>query len=179
MSFRISDQPVLDHRQPVPERLEPPQKADPPRSAELRKTAGFRRVEKFGEVVVELVRATSSWERSVRSPADASPSCMLPFYSNECSIASRVLRIIRKVGHVREHAPASPGRIEGGAEPPQRGWTDDVGDPAAFVFEEYLDEAGFEAHIGAEYGAVFNRQLSSLIEEGASQLTFLTRFDPA
>ena len=48
-----------------------------------------------------------------------------------------------------------------------------------FVFEEYLDEAGFEAHIGAEYGAVFNRQLSSLIEEGASQLTFLTRFDPA
>ena len=48
-----------------------------------------------------------------------------------------------------------------------------------FVFEEYLDEASFEAHIGAEYGAVFNRQLSSLIEEGASQLTFLTRFDPA
>ena len=55
MSFRISDQTVLDHRQPVPERLEPPQKADPPRSAELLKTAGFRRVEKFGEVVVELV----------------------------------------------------------------------------------------------------------------------------
>jgi quinol monooxygenase YgiN len=48
-----------------------------------------------------------------------------------------------------------------------------------FVFEEYLDEASFEAHIGAEYGAVFNRQLSSLIEERASQLTFLTRFDPA
>jgi quinol monooxygenase YgiN len=47
-----------------------------------------------------------------------------------------------------------------------------------FVFEEYLDEASFDAHIGAEYGAVFNRQLSSLIEEGASQLTFLTRFDP-
>jgi quinol monooxygenase YgiN len=44
-----------------------------------------------------------------------------------------------------------------------------------FVFEEYLDAASFEAHIGAEYGTVFNRQLSSLIEEGASQLTFLTR----
>ena len=41
-----------------------------------------------------------------------------------------------------------------------------------FVFEEYLDEASFEAHIAAEYGAVFNRHLSSLIEEGASQLTF-------
>jgi ABC-type lipoprotein export system ATPase subunit len=37
---------------------------------------------------------------------------------------------------------------------------------------------GVEAHIGAEYGAVFNRQLSSLIEESASQLTFLTRPDP-
>jgi quinol monooxygenase YgiN len=48
-----------------------------------------------------------------------------------------------------------------------------------FVFEEYLDEAGFEAHIGAEYGVTFNRELSSFIEEGASQLTFLTRFDPA
>ena len=47
-----------------------------------------------------------------------------------------------------------------------------------FVFEEYLDEASFDAHIGADYGAVFNRQLSSLIEESASQLTFLTRFDP-
>jgi quinol monooxygenase YgiN len=47
-----------------------------------------------------------------------------------------------------------------------------------FVFEEYLDEASFKAHITAEYGVIFNQQLSSLIEEGASQLTFLTRFDP-
>jgi quinol monooxygenase YgiN len=47
-----------------------------------------------------------------------------------------------------------------------------------FVFEEYFDDAGFEAHIGAEYGVTFNRELSSLIEEGASQLTFLTSFDP-
>jgi quinol monooxygenase YgiN len=48
-----------------------------------------------------------------------------------------------------------------------------------FVFEQYLDEASFEAHISAEYGAVFNQRLSSLIEEGESQLTWLTRFDPA
>ena len=47
-----------------------------------------------------------------------------------------------------------------------------------FVFEEYLDEASFDAHINAEYGAVFNRKLGSLIEEGESQLTWLTRFDP-
>ena len=48
-----------------------------------------------------------------------------------------------------------------------------------FVFEEYLEEASFEAHIRAEYGVVFNQQLSSLIEEGASQLTFLTWVDSA
>jgi quinol monooxygenase YgiN len=48
-----------------------------------------------------------------------------------------------------------------------------------FVFEQYLDEGSFQAHIGAEYGAIFNAQLSNLIEEGESQLTFLTRFDPA
>jgi len=48
-----------------------------------------------------------------------------------------------------------------------------------FVFEQYQDEASFEAHIGAEYGVIFNQRLSSLIEEGESQLTWLTRFDPA
>jgi quinol monooxygenase YgiN len=48
-----------------------------------------------------------------------------------------------------------------------------------FVFEQYLDEASFDAHINAEYGAVFNRKLGSLIEEGESQLTWLTRFDPS
>jgi len=48
-----------------------------------------------------------------------------------------------------------------------------------FVFEQYLDEASLETHISAEYGVVFNQQLSSLIEEGESQLTWLTRFDPS
>lgn len=48
-----------------------------------------------------------------------------------------------------------------------------------FVFEQYLDDAAFEAHIKAEYGVIFNQRLSSLIEEGESQLTWLTRFDPA
>ena len=48
-----------------------------------------------------------------------------------------------------------------------------------FVFEQYLDEASFEAHISAEYGVVFNQQLSSLIEEGESQLTWLKSVDPS
>ena len=47
-----------------------------------------------------------------------------------------------------------------------------------FVFEQYLDEASFDAHISAEYGLIFNQQLSSLIEEGESQLTWLTRVAP-
>jgi quinol monooxygenase YgiN len=48
-----------------------------------------------------------------------------------------------------------------------------------FVFEQYRDQASFDAHISAEYGVIFNQRLSSLIEEGESQLTWLTRFDPA
>jgi quinol monooxygenase YgiN len=48
-----------------------------------------------------------------------------------------------------------------------------------FVFEQYQDAASFDAHIRAEYGVIFNQKLSSLIEEGESQLTWLTPFDPA
>ena len=47
-----------------------------------------------------------------------------------------------------------------------------------FVFEQYRDEASFDAHIRAEYGLIFNQHLSNLIEEGESQLTWLTSFDP-
>ena len=47
-----------------------------------------------------------------------------------------------------------------------------------FVFEQYRDDASFDAHIGAEYGLVFNQRLSSLIEEDESQLNWLTRHDP-
>jgi hypothetical protein len=47
------------------------------------------------------------------------------------------------------------------------------------VFEEHLDEASFDAHVRADYGVFSNQQLSSLIEEDASQLTFLARVDSA
>ena len=46
-----------------------------------------------------------------------------------------------------------------------------------FVFERYADEEAFQAHIGADYGAVFNAALGDLIEEGGSQLTFLVPKD--
>ena len=42
-----------------------------------------------------------------------------------------------------------------------------------FVYEVYADEAAFQAHIGAPYGAVFNAALAPLIEEDGSQLTWL------
>ena len=42
-----------------------------------------------------------------------------------------------------------------------------------FVYEVYVDEAAFQAHITAPYGAVFNAALNPLIEEDGSQLTWL------
>lgn len=48
-----------------------------------------------------------------------------------------------------------------------------------FVFERYADEEAFQAHIGADYGAVFNAALGDLIEEDGSQLTFLSPTEKA
>lgn len=42
------------------------------------------------------------------------------------------------------------------------------------VYEIYRDKAAFEAHISADYGAVFNARLRELIVEPNSVLTFLT-----
>ena len=42
-----------------------------------------------------------------------------------------------------------------------------------FVFEQYRDEAAFEAHITADYGAEFNAQLVHHIVEDGSELTWL------
>jgi len=43
-----------------------------------------------------------------------------------------------------------------------------------FVYEVYRDEAAFEAHISAPYGAVFNAALADLVVGGGSSLTWLT-----
>ena len=42
-----------------------------------------------------------------------------------------------------------------------------------FVLEVYRDEAAFQAHLGAEYGARFNAELGDLILEDASVLSWL------
>nr|WP_295884403.1 putative quinol monooxygenase [uncultured Devosia sp.] len=48
-------------------------------------------------------------------------------------------------------------------------------DDARFVvYEIYRDKTAFEAHIAADYGAVFNARLRELIVEPNSVLTFLT-----
>lgn len=47
------------------------------------------------------------------------------------------------------------------------------------VYEIYANKAAFAAHIGADYGAVFNRKLETMIVEPHSVLTFLTPLDRA
>jgi quinol monooxygenase YgiN len=42
-----------------------------------------------------------------------------------------------------------------------------------FVFEVYRDEAAFQEHISADYGAAFNGELVRHIEEDGSALTWL------
>jgi len=44
-----------------------------------------------------------------------------------------------------------------------------------FVYEEYADEAAFQAHLNAPYGPSFNAALAPLIVEPQSLLTFLRR----
>jgi len=47
-----------------------------------------------------------------------------------------------------------------------------------FVFERYVDQSAFEAHLSAPYGAVFNAALGDLIVEDGSQLSFLRTTAP-
>ncbi|MBS0581515.1 MAG: antibiotic biosynthesis monooxygenase [Proteobacteria bacterium] len=44
-----------------------------------------------------------------------------------------------------------------------------------FVYEEYIDEKAFQAHLSAPYGASFNAALAPLIVEPQSRLTLLRR----
>ncbi len=44
-----------------------------------------------------------------------------------------------------------------------------------FVYEEYRDEAAFQAHLSHPAGLAFNAELTPLIAEPTSELTFLHR----
>jgi quinol monooxygenase YgiN len=52
-------------------------------------------------------------------------------------------------------------------------YTEDANPNRYFVFEVYKDDAAFEAHISADYGARFNAELADLIEGDGSELTWL------
>jgi quinol monooxygenase YgiN len=52
-------------------------------------------------------------------------------------------------------------------------YTEEANSNRYFVFEVYQDEAAFQAHISADYGARFNAELADLIEGDASELTWL------
>lgn len=43
-----------------------------------------------------------------------------------------------------------------------------------YVHEIYADQAAFQTHLGAAYGAVFNERIRPLVEGGVSTLTMLT-----
>lgn len=42
-----------------------------------------------------------------------------------------------------------------------------------FVYEVYVDEAAFQAHLAADYGLRFNAELASLVDGSGSELTWL------
>lgn len=48
-------------------------------------------------------------------------------------------------------------------------------DPAAFHIEEtYRDQAAFEAHMKMPHGIAFNKAIETLVENGGSEVVFLT-----
>ena len=52
-------------------------------------------------------------------------------------------------------------------------YTEEANPNRYLVFEVYKDDAAFETHISADYGARFNAELKNLIESDASELTWL------
>jgi quinol monooxygenase YgiN len=77
-------------------------------------------------------------------------------------------RVADLVAGLAERVRAEPGNIA--FEP----YTLEAEPRRWFVYEVYKDAAAFDAHITADYGAVFNAALGPLIEEDGSQLTWLT-----
>jgi len=79
---------------------------------------------------------------------------------NEARVREMMLEL---AGHVR----AEPGNL---AFVP---YTRADNPRAWFVYEIYADDAAFQSHITAPYGATFNNELAGLIEGDGSELTWL------
>jgi hypothetical protein len=103
--FGVSDQTMVNERQPIPERFEPLPKADLLDSVQLLEPACLYGVEKFGVHVVEFVE-----NRIQPGALSALGSVWVPelhasFYSNMCSIATT--NKIRKSAFISSTGPSS------------------------------------------------------------------------
>jgi quinol monooxygenase YgiN len=76
-------------------------------------------------------------------------------------------RVTEMLGELAAHVRKEPGNVV--FDP----YTEEANPNHYFVFEVYADEAAFEAHISADYGARFNAELADLIEGEGSALTWL------
>jgi quinol monooxygenase YgiN len=76
-------------------------------------------------------------------------------------------RVAEMMRELTEHVRREPGNVTFAP------FTEEANPNRYFVFEVYEDEAAFQAHISADYGARFNAELTDLIEGDASELTWL------
>jgi quinol monooxygenase YgiN len=77
----------------------------------------------------------------------------------------RVAEMVTELaGHVRQEPGNVTFAVYTKADDPRSYW----------IYEVYRDDDAFRAHLAAPYGGPFNAELTDLIEEDGSVLTFLT-----
>ena len=85
--------------------------------------------------------------------------------------AGHEARVAEMMSTLTTHVRNEPGNLLFNA------YTRESNPRSYFVFEIYRDDEAFEEHIGADYGARFNGELSQHIEEDGSVLTHLRALD--
>jgi quinol monooxygenase YgiN len=75
--------------------------------------------------------------------------------------------VVALISALRDHVRQEPGNLQFAVS------TRANSPESFFVYEEYRDEAAFEQHRNAAYGATFNAALGELIVEPESVLTWL------
>ena len=88
-------------------------------------------------------------------------------YAEFTVVPGNEARVAEMMRELTELVRAEPGNLV--FDP----YTEEANPNRYFVFEVYADDAAFEAHMSADYGARFNAELTTLIVEDASQLTWL------
>jgi quinol monooxygenase YgiN len=85
--------------------------------------------------------------------------------------AGHEARVAEMMATLTAHVRNEPGNLL------FKAYTRETDPRSYFVFEIYRDDQAFGEHIGAEYGAQFNGELSQHIEEDGSVLTHLNALD--